>query len=64
MDENVDDTEGKTAEEVEEMLKEKEAKANAQILELVRIIHVISHVPFTEVVPTIILFRGYEVCFC
>ena len=36
MDENVDDTEGKTAEEVEEMLKEKEAKANAQILELVR----------------------------
>ncbi len=37
VDEEVNDAEGKTAEEIEEMLKEKEAKANAQILELVKI---------------------------
>ena len=33
--EKIDDTEGKTAEEVEEMSKEQEAKARAQILEMV-----------------------------
>lgn len=35
MDEDVNEMEGKTSEEIEEKLKEKEAKANAQILELV-----------------------------
>lgn len=35
VDEDIDDTEGKTQEEVDEMIKEKEAKANAQILEMV-----------------------------
>ncbi|CAH1799286.1 unnamed protein product [Owenia fusiformis] len=34
-DEEIDDTKGLTTEEVEEMLKKKEAKANAQILEMV-----------------------------
>ncbi|XP_071800696.1 peptidyl-prolyl cis-trans isomerase-like 4 [Asterias amurensis] len=34
-DEKIDDTEGKTAEEVEESTKEQEAKASAQILEMV-----------------------------
>ncbi|XP_038058940.1 peptidyl-prolyl cis-trans isomerase-like 4 [Patiria miniata] len=34
-DENIDDTEGKTAEQVEEMTKEQESKARAQILEMV-----------------------------
>ena len=37
MNENVDDTAGLNSEEVDEMLKEKEAKANAQILEMVSV---------------------------
>lgn len=35
-DEEVDDFKGMTEEEVKEVLEEKEAKANAQILEMVR----------------------------
>lgn len=35
-DEEVDDFKGMTEEEVREILEEKEAKANAQILEMVR----------------------------
>ena len=35
MNENVDDTVGLNEEQVDEMLKEKDARANAQILEMV-----------------------------
>ena len=35
VDEEIDETEGKTSEEIDEMIKEREAKANAQILEMV-----------------------------
>jgi len=37
VDEDVDEMAGKTAEEVQEYIEEKEAKANAQILEMVKI---------------------------
>ena len=35
-DEEIDDTKGKTMEEVEEMIEEREFKAGAQILEMVQ----------------------------
>lgn len=35
MDEDVDEMAGKTEEEIQEYIEEKEAKANAQILEMV-----------------------------
>ncbi|XP_053697779.1 peptidyl-prolyl cis-trans isomerase sig-7 [Sabethes cyaneus] len=44
-DEEIDDTEGKTAEEVAEMLAEKEAKARATILEIV------GDIPDAEIAP-------------
>ena len=42
-DESIDDTEGKTVEEVQEMTKEQEAKARAQILEMVRALRLAPH---------------------